>query len=135
MIDLTEYNGAIQWLQRGLAELTNKPDSEHLRDGIILSVEVTYNLSESTLRQALSQLSDDTSLAQLSSLELMRYAQDEGLALASGEMWLRYGLAIDQTQRTLGESFSESILPMLPQYLLELQAFAVRLEGRLVQVA
>ena len=135
MIDLENYQLAIQWLERGIAEQTRKPDDETVRDSITLSFEVTYNLSERILRQALSEFAGDPSIVFVSSRELMRYAVDEGLPLSSAENWLRYGIALEQVNKTQGGAFSESLVSLLPNYITELQAFSQRLENRLVSFA
>lgn len=135
MIDIPAYKRAVQWLHRSVAEQDSYPDT-HLRC-LSLShvVEVTYNVTERTLREALVQVSDDDLIPGLSSRELMRFAADEGLTLSSPQAWLQYGLAIEKSNESLGEDFDKSILPLLPQYMRELEAFATRLEGRLAQNA
>ncbi len=135
MIDLANYNRAIQWLKRGIAEQSKAPENRMVRDGLFHSVEVTYNVTERTLRQALVQVSDDELIPGLSSRELMRFAADEGLTLSSPQTWLQYGLAIERSNETFGEAFNDSVLPLLPQYMRELEAFAARLQGRLPQNA
>jgi hypothetical protein len=135
MIDIENYKRAIQWLERGIAEQTNKPNDETVQDSVMLSFEVTYNLSESILRQALNELMEGQSLAYLSSRELMHYASDEGLALSSAENWLRYGIALEETNRTQGEEFLAHLAPLVPQYVKDLEAFSHRLERRLVSGA
>ena len=124
MMNVAEYKRAVQWLQRGMAELALKPESQTLQDSV-----------ERILRETLVEVYGDKSVGHLSSRELMRYAEDEGLHLSSGEQWLRYGLALERARETLGESFSDDVLPLLPQYRLELELFATRLEGRLALVA
>lgn len=135
MIDITQYKRAVQWLERRMAEQARGPDDEVSRFALLQSFEVTYNVTETILRQALSQLSDDPNISQLSSRELMRYAVDEGLPLVSAESWLQYGLALERANATFGEAFSECVLPLLPQYAQDIQIFATRLEERLVPVA
>jgi len=132
MIDIENYKHAIQWLERGIAEQTNKPNDETGQDSVMLSFEVTYNLSESILRQALDELVEDQSPTLLSSRELMRYASDEGIPVSSAEDWLRYGIALEQTNRTQGKEFLAHLAPLVPQYVRELEAFSQRLEQRLV---
>ena len=135
MIDIENYKHAIQWLERGIAEQTNKPNDETVQDSVMLSFEVTYNLSESILRQALDELVEGQRTAHLSSRELMRYASDEGLALSSAKDWLRYGMALEQTNRTQGGEFLAQLAPLIPQYVKDLEAFSQRLERRMVPVA
>ncbi len=131
MIDLANYKRAIPWLKRGIAELSKEPENKMVRYGVFHCVGVTYNVTECTLRQALAQVSDDELIPGLSSRELMRFAADEGLTLSSPQVWLQYGLAIKRSNETLEEAFNESILPILPQYVRELEDFSIRLEGRL----
>ena len=135
MIDIENYKRSIQWLERGVAALALEPNNETVHDSVMLSFEVTYNVSESVLRGALSEDATSLNTAQLSSRELMRYASDEGLLLSSGESWLRYGIALECANNTHGDAFLEYVAPVLPQYLKELNAFFDRLEQRLVLVA
>jgi hypothetical protein len=132
MIDLANYNRAIQWLKRGMAAQAIDPESAMMRDGLFHSVEVTYNVTETILRQALGQLSGDSRVPLLSSRDLMRYAAEEGLTQTSSAAWLRYGLALEQANETLGDSFSSSVLPLLPQYVQDLECLCARLGTRLV---
>ena len=135
MIDIDNYKRAIQWLERAVAELALEPNNEAVHDSVLLSFEVTYNVSETVLREALSEVAASLNTAKLSSRELMRYANDEGLFFSSGESWLRYGIALECANNTHGDSFLEYVVPVLPQYLRELNAFFDRLEERLVLVA
>jgi hypothetical protein len=135
MIDLENYRRAVQWLERTMSEQANQPDSKLLRDAMSHAFQVTYNVTERILREALVQLSDDPLIPGLNSGELMRFASDEGLYLSSPTAWLRYGLAIELEKESLGDSFPETTLPLLTQYLRELQGFASRLEGRLTRLA
>jgi hypothetical protein len=135
MIEVANYKRAIAWLERNMTEQARNPKDAMLRDGLTHSFEVTYNVTESTLRQALSEITGDASVTLLSSRDLMRYAADEGLAVCSAEAWLRYGIALEEVNETLGDSAPEKLLPLLPRYIEELHAFAIRLEERLVSVA
>ena len=135
MIDTANYKRSIQWLRRDMKEHASHPDSGMLRDGLIHSFEVNYNISEGILREALSEVTGNSSLGLLSSRELMRCAGEEGLFLSSSEGWLRYALAIEQTDASLGESFAETMQPLLGRFAEELEAFVERLEDRLALVA
>jgi hypothetical protein len=126
MIDLENYKRSIDWLDRGITELTRNPADEKIQDSVLLSFEVTYNLTESTLRRALQMTSDDQEAAYLSSCELMRYAVDYGITLTSGEQWLRYGLALEEVKNHQ-EYSSQVDTSLLHQYVTELRAFSERL--------
>ncbi len=131
MIDIDNYKRAIQWLKRGTEEHSLRPESRIVRDALWQCVTVTYNVTERTLREALVQLSDDPLMPSLSSAELMRFAADEGLTLSSPSTWLEYGLALERSTESIGETFNSTVLPLVPQYTQELEAFATRLEKRL----
>lgn len=134
MIDIANYKRSIAWLKRGIADQSAEPSNRIFSDGLTQSAGVTYNLTEIVLRQALAGFSEEAVIPFLSSRELMRYADDEGLHLASPEAWLRYGIALEQANATQGDSFSVSLLPLLPEYAEQLEGFAERLEGRRVPV-
>ena len=133
MIDLADYKRAILWLKRGTEEHSRQCDSSIVRDALWHCVEVTYNVTERILREALMQLSDDPLVPGLSSAELMRFAADEGLSLSSPLTWLEYGLALERSTESIGTAFNSTILPLIPQYTQDLEAFATRLERRLPQ--
>ncbi len=135
MIDLANYNRAIQWLKRGTEEHSRRPESSTMRDALWQCVTVTYNVTERTLREALVQLSDDPLIPGLSSAELMRFAADEGLTLSSPSRWLEYGLALERSTESIGATFNSTVLPLIPQYTQDLESFATRLERRLPQNA
>ena len=135
MIDLANYNRAIQWLKRNMEEHSRQPESNIVRDALWHSVTVTYNITERILREALVKLSDDPLMPGLSSAELMRFAADEGLALSSPSTWLEYGLALERSTESIGVTFNSTVLPLVPQYTKELESFATRLERRLPQNA
>lgn len=131
MIDLENYKRAIQWLKRGTEEHSRLPDSNIVRDALWHCVEVTYNVTERNLREALVQFSDDPLIPGLSSAELMRFAADEGLTLSAPLTWLQYGLALERSTESVGEAFNSTVLPLVPQYIQDLESFATRLERRL----
>ena len=135
MIDLSNHKRAVLWLERTMSEQSKQPDSKLLCGAMSHTFRVTYNVTERILREALVELSNDPLLPGLSSGELMRFASDEGLSITSPIAWLQYGLAMELEKESLGDSFNTTTLPLLSQYLRELQAFASRLEGRLIRLA
>lgn len=134
MIDIDNYKRCVAWLTRCMDEHAADPESRMQRDGLLHAAEVSYNVTESTLRHALDELTGEETFAFVSSRELMRLAAEEGLKVSSREAWLRYGLAIEGANQSLGESLPTTLLPMLPQFAGEFQAFSKRLEQRLVSV-
>ncbi len=118
-----------------MREQAKHPESKMIRDGVIHSFEVNYNISEGILREVLGEVTKETHLGLLSSRELIRYAGEEGLFLSSSVMWLRYALAIEEANANLGDTFAETIQPLLAQLADELESFAGRLEDRWALVA
>ena len=135
MIDIANYKRSIAWLRRGMEEQRAHPEMRILQDGLTHSFEVTYNVTESTLREAIMKLTGNQNIGYLSAREVLRYASDEGLFLTESETWLLYGLAIEKTNARLGDDFETNVLPLLPGFAAELDASAERLEGRLALAA
>lgn len=135
MIDLPNYKACLLWLERSLATAQQHPEDKLIQEGLAHPIAVTYNLTEAVLRQAAFEMSYDSDVHRLSSGELMRYAIDFGLELTTPRAWLTYGLAIEQVRESFGDSFEQDLLPLLPQYMADLNAFARRLEGRLIHLA
>ena len=135
MIDIDNYKHAIEWLRSGLAEWNRERQNSAVRLSVLQSFAVTYNISESILRQAYVSLDIEENAAYLSTRELIRRAAEEGLMLSSSKEWMRYGLALE-SMREASISWSddglENMLPVLSPFVLDLEAFALCLEQRLV---
>lgn len=134
MIDIDNYKRAIQWLRRGLAELDRKPDDSIVQASVLQSFEVTYNLSESLLRQAYVSFDEDPEAAHLSARELIWRANGEGFVFPSCKQWLEYGLALESMREAMMLSQPQSIedVPqLLCRFAQELDSFERSLEKRL----
>ena len=134
MIDIDNYKRAIDWLQRGLAELQRIPESPVLQLNVLHAFEVTHNLSESLLRHSYVALSDDKDAAFLSTRELIWRASEEGLVLSSRKQWLHYGLALESMREACMYSLEgdpETASELLSHFAQDLQTFADSLEKRL----
>ncbi len=135
MIDLENYTAAISWLNRSLAQLEREPSNYAVRLSALHSFEVTYNVSESLLRQAYSLLSENEDAAFLSTRELIRQASDEGLTLSSPRQWMQYGLTLESIRQAMMFSGVEQgfdLQTLYPaQFAKELTLFAHCLERRL----
>lgn len=131
MIELDNYKRAIQWLKQHADAYSREPENAMYRDGLVHSFETLYTVTETRLRHALTELTGDSAVAQLSSRELMRYAEEEGLYLTSAQSWLEYGIAIERANESLCDATSEIIAPIIPRYLDELEKFSELLSKRL----
>ena len=138
MIDIENYGRAIAWLRRSLIELRQEPESDIIRLGILHRFEVTHNISEALLREAYVSLDVDEQAPILSLRELLRRASEEGIHLPAPARWLRYGLILESTKQGWIETATfdlEAILPILPRYADELDAFAKSLKQRMAPLA
>jgi hypothetical protein len=138
MIDIDNYKRAIEWLRRGISELNNDPASPTLRLGILHSFEVTYNLSESILRQAYVSLGSEENAAYISARELILHASDEGLVLSSPKRWMHYGFVLESMREACMDSVDETVVmsqELLLEFAQELEAFAHSMKTRGLAIA
>jgi hypothetical protein len=135
MIDIDNFTRAIQWLRRGLADARREPDNPSVQLSLLQSFEVTYNLSETILRHAYAELSDDEDALFISTRELLWRAGEEGIALSTRKQWMQYGLALESMREACmspdGLSVQDSY-KLLAEFSQELESFAGVLRGRLV---
>jgi hypothetical protein len=138
MIDIDNYRRAIEWLRRGVKELSQDPENRFIKLGVLHSFEVTYNISEGILRQAYVLLADDDDAPYVSARELILRAHDEGLALSSPKRWMHDGFVIETMRESCLQSPQESFdlpLELVLSFALELEAFAQTLEVRGAAIA
>ena len=139
MIDIENYQRAIAWLRRSLNELQQEPEKfDAIRISILHRFEVTHNISEALLREAYVLLAVDEQAGTISLRELLRRAAEEGIRLSSPTQWLQYAILLESTKQAWFETATvniEAILPILPGYADELDAFAVALKKRMASLA
>ena len=134
MIDIENYKRAIAWLRRSLNELQQEPGNQVVRLSILHRFEVTHSITEALLRQVYVLLGVDDQAAVLSLRELVRRAREKGIRFTSPMQWLQYGLILECAQvkwLETAEADLAAILPILPRYAAELDAFAESLEQRM----
>ena len=138
MIDIDNYKRAIEWLKRGVGELSADPANLAVRLGVLQSFEVTYNISESLLRQAFASLGDQEDATFISTREVILRAAHEGLALSTARQWMHYGFVLESVRESCMYSTEESldIAPeLLSTFAEELESFAHCLEARGLAIA
>ena len=134
MIDLENYKRAIAWLRRGMLEIERAPDNSDVQLSILHRFEVTHNVTDAILREAYADLDVDDMAATLSLRELIRRAAEDGLRLSTVSQWLHYAVLLESTKEAWMETLALNlgqILPILPQYAAELDAFAASLTRKL----
>lgn len=138
MIDVENYNRAIQWLQRSLAELSHTPDNPVVQLGALHCIEVTYNISERILREVYVLLGNDEQTPYISARELVRRAGEDGLVLSTPKQWMQYGFALEAMRETCMLSLAaspEELANLGAQLIEELRSFARCLDVRLAASA
>ncbi len=133
MIDIENYKRAIAWLRRGLTELQQEPENKTVQLGVLHRFEVTHNVSEGHLREAYDALGVDEQSPYISLREVIRRAAEEGISLSTPKQWLQYSLRLETTKEAwlaTADVNLEALLPILPQYCDELDAFAEKLKAR-----
>jgi hypothetical protein len=138
MIDIDNYRRAIEWLRRGIPELSANPTSLAIRLGVLQSFEVTYNISEGLLREAFASLDDQEDANFLSTREVILRAAHDGLRLSSAKRWMHYGFVIESMRESCMHE-TEETYDLEPELLLtfadELESFAHCLEARGLAIA
>ncbi len=135
MIDIDNYRRSIAWMKRNLLALEQSPDDKIIQDATLQSFEVTFNLSEETLRKAVRSLETDDASTYLSFREVIYRADDEGLGFTANKHWLEYGLALESIRETFFVNAELEIDAtcrlLLTRYVKELESFAIVLERKL----
>ena len=138
MIDIENYKRAIAWLRRGLNELQQDPDNNGIQLSILHQFEVTHNISEALLREAYVLLGTDEQAPYVSLRALLSRAAEDGIRLSSPTQWLQYALVLETAKQMWFDTATadfESILPLLPRFADELDAFAQSVQQRLAPLA
>ena len=138
MIDIENYKRAIAWLRRGLIELQQEPDNVTVQIGIVHRFEVTHNVTEAILREAYFDLGVDEQAPYISIRAQISRAREEGLVLPTPTQWLKYALILESTKETWLNTAAmnlDTILPILPSFAAELDAFAQSLQRKMASLA
>ena len=138
MIDIDNYKRAIEWLRRGIPELSANPKSLAIRLGVLQSFEVTYNISEGLLREAFASLDDQEDANFLSTREVILRAAHDGLRLSTVKQWMHYGFVLESVREScmyLTEETYELDPGLLLRFADELESFAHCLEARGMAIA
>jgi hypothetical protein len=133
MIDIDNYKRAIAWLRSGLAGFQNHPENSSVRLGLLHSFEVTYNVSESLLRELYASIDDEQGAMLVSARELIRCAADYGLVLSTPLNWMQYGVIIEEAREkclTSGDETFDLPIHLLSGFADELESFAHKIEHR-----
>ena len=119
---------------RGLSD--HQPDEiayDIYRAACVKEFELILEQSGKLLRKKISAWSaSNQAAAKLTFKDVFRTAAKHGLIEADEcERWLEYRESRNDTAHDYGEGFAESAIKLLPQFVLDAKALALRLEKRL----
>lgn len=138
MIDIVSYKRAIARLRQTLIDLSDVSQDKVMQLSILHQFEVLVNVSEGIVRTEYLALGLDEYAATLSTRELLRRAEMEGLALSTKLHWAEYCVALEraneQYMRMADVDLPKEMLLLLPRFVGELNEFATAVEHRMVQL-
>jgi nucleotidyltransferase substrate binding protein (TIGR01987 family) len=132
IIDFQSLEKAIAQLGAGLRESLAAPDSELLRDGVILRFEYTYELSWKMLKRYLeATLPNPEEVDGMSFQTLIRTGSEQGLLLSGWDNWVLYRKARGITSHTYDEEKAREVFQTVPEFLREARYLLDRLTEKM----
>ena len=138
MIDIVSYKRAIRRFQQILVDYGKASKDKVMELSILHQFEVLVNVSEGIVRTEYLALGQDEYAPTLSTREVLRRAEMEGITLSTKLHWAEYCVALERTNEQYMQmadvDLSEELLSLLPRLLEELKEFAAVIEHRMVQL-
>ena len=131
ILDLTPFKQTLATLDTGLKMLAHKPNDEFVRDACVQRFEYCYELSHKSLRRYL-QASEaaTTDVPSASFPALIRLGHQRGLLASDWECWNQFRQARNTTSHTYDSAAADSVLQILPAFLLEANFLLHQIEMR-----
>ena len=131
ILDLTSFKQALATLDAGLKMLAHKPNDEFVRDACVQRFEYCYELSHKSLRRYL-QASEAAAVdvPSASFPALIRLGYQRGLLASDWESWNQFCQARNTTSHTYDSAAADSVLKILPAFLLEANFLLRQIELR-----
>ena len=131
ILDLTSFKQALATLDAGLKMLAQKPNDEFVRDACVQRFEYCYELSHKSLRRYL-QASEAAAVdvPSASFPALIRLGYQRGLLASDWERWNQFRQARNTTSHTYDSAAADSVLQILPAFLLEANFLLRQIELR-----
>ena len=130
-LDLTSFKQALATLDIGLKMLAHKPNDEFVRDACVQRFEYCYELSHKSLRRYLQ--ASEAAAADVPSASfpaLIRLGYQRGLLASDWERWNQFRQARNTTSHTYDSAAADSVLQILPAFLLEANFLLRQIELR-----
>ena len=133
-LDIQPLEKAVASLEAGLAQYTQAPGNDLLRDGCIQRFEFVYELSHKMLKRYLKAISPNPAEVEaLTFPDLIRTGSERGLLLNDWSRWKDYRKARSITSHTYDEQKAREVFAVVPDFLGDARHLHKRLEAELSQ--
>lgn len=130
-IDLTPLVHAVNHLDEGLSRYQSDVTDAQIRDGLILRLTFTYELSHKMLRRYLEAgAADPTEFDAADFQYLIRSANEQGLLLSAWPEWRHFRDMRSKTSHTYDETVALKVVEGIPDFLNEARHLLAELERR-----
>ena len=130
-IDLTPLVHAVNHLDEGLSRYQSDVTDAQIRDGLILRLTFTYELSHKMLRRYLDAAAADPTEFDAADFQyLIRSANEQGLLLSAWPEWRRFREMRSKTSHTYDETVALKVVEGIPDFLDEARHLLAELERR-----
>ena len=130
-IDLTPLVHAVNHLDEGLSRYQSDVTDAQIRDGLILRLTFTYELSHKMLRRYLDAAAADPTEFDAADFQyLIRSANEQGLLLSAWPEWRHFRDMRSKTSQTYDETVALKVVEGIPDFLDEARHLLAELEHR-----
>ena len=130
-IDLTPLVHAVNHLDEGLSRYQSDVTDAQIRDGLILRLTFTYELSHKMLRRYLDAAAADPTEFDAADFQyLIRSANEQGLLLSAWPEWRRFREMRSKTSHTYDETVALKVVEGIPDFLDEARHLLAELQRR-----
>ena len=130
-IDLTPLVHAVNHLDEGLSRYQSDVTDAQIRDGLILRLTFTYELSHKMLRRYLEAAAADPNEFDAADFQyLIRSANEQGLLLSAWPEWRHFRDMRSKTSHTYDETVALKVVEGIPDFLDEARHLLAELQRR-----
>ena len=130
-IDLTPLVHAVNHLDEGLSRYQSDVTDAQIRDGLILRLTFTYELSHKMLRRYLEAAAADPTEFDAADFQyLIRSANEQGLLLSAWPEWRHFRDMRSKTSHTYDETVALKVVEGIPDFLDEARHLLAELQRR-----
>lgn len=130
-IDLTPLLHAVNHLDEGLSRYQSDVTDAQIRDGLILRLTFTYELSHKMLRRYLEAAAADPTEFDAADFQyLIRSANEQGLLLSAWPEWRHFRDMRSKTSHTYDETVALKVVEGIPDFLDEARHLLAELQRR-----